>query len=81
MVYLQINMIKYNVDWEILSIFKNFWILWSHFLEYSLIIGQFEKIICFWVQVSLTSKVIKVTFNFSQVSKYSVSKMNTDNEW
>jgi hypothetical protein len=49
--------------------------------EYSFIICQFKKIICFRVSVSLTSKVIKATFNFSRVSKYWVSKMNTDNEW
>ncbi len=29
----------------------------------------------------ITSEVIKATFDFSQVSKYSVSKMNIDNEW
>jgi hypothetical protein len=31
LVHLQINMIKYNVDREILIIFKKFWIGWSHF--------------------------------------------------
>jgi len=40
-----------------------------------------HKIIYFWVLVSLILKVIKATFNFSWVSKYSISKTNIDNEW
>jgi len=74
-------MIKYDVNWEILIIFEKFQIVQSHFYEYSFIISQFEKINCFRVSVSLTSKVIKATLNFSWVSKYLVSKMNIDNEW
>jgi hypothetical protein len=79
MVYLQINMIKYNVDQEISIISENCQIVWFHFWEYSFIIGQFEKVIYFRYLVS--SKVIKATFDFSQVLKYSVSKTNSDNEW
>jgi hypothetical protein len=37
-------------------------------------ISQFKKIICFHISVLLTSKVIKATFDFPQVLKYSVSK-------
>ncbi len=31
-VYLQINTVKYNADWEIMNIYENLQIVWSHFL-------------------------------------------------
>ncbi len=72
---------KYNKIQYWLRNFKNFWIVQFQFEEYSFVIGQFEKIFCIWDLVSLTLKGIKATFDFSRVSKYLVSKTNTDNEW
>jgi hypothetical protein len=48
-----------------------------HFLHLKI----FESIRYFQVSVLSVSKVIKATFNFSWVLKYSVGKMNIDNEW
>jgi hypothetical protein len=66
---------------ESLIISENFWIVQSHFEKCLFIMGQFKKGIYFWYSVSLTLKVIKATFEFSHVSKYSVSKANSDNQW
>ncbi len=33
MVYLQINTVKYNVDWEIMITYEKLWIVWSQFFH------------------------------------------------
>jgi len=60
-VYLRIKMVKYDVDREITINFEKLQRVWSHFQEYSFIIGQFEKITCFRVSVLITLKVIEAT--------------------
>ncbi len=43
--FLQINMVKYNADWEIMNIYEKLQIVWSHFsviCYYSLIFGRLQ---------------------------------------
>jgi hypothetical protein len=57
-VFLQINTVKYDVDWEITNIYKNLQIVWSHFSPicyYSLIFGL--------LQISISLSVFRFIAN------------------
>ncbi len=61
--YLQINTVKYNADWEITNIYENLQIVWSHFFTNMLLFIYIRstlniywfigiRICCQWIQTN-----------------------------
>ncbi len=71
--YLKINMVKYDTNWEIMNIYENLWIVWSQFctdrwlsayIQSSLNIYWFISIRIHWQWIQTNS--YSVTFSKSQ---------------
>ncbi len=70
--YLQINMVKYSADWEIMNIYENLQIVWSQFITDMLLFIYIQSTLnIYWfigIQIHcqpIPMKSYLVTFGYS----------------